>query len=243
MKKVLVSCSLFLIVILTSCSPIYYSPNTHNVPILKAKGDVRAGLFAGESRIEGMAAYALKDHLGILLNGGSFNTKDNDLGDGGSGKFIETGTGYYKMLNKWFQFESYGLLGYGALENHFPSTVINYPNTTGILNTRFMRLALQSSISCTTRYADFTFSTRLARLNYLNTNGSLIFGNIDQVVFIENRKKHFLIEPALTLRLGYDPIKIQVQLGRSVNTSHADFKQDDVSFTFGILCLLNKKNK
>mgnify|MGYP001173580090 CR=1 FL=1 len=57
--------------------------------------------------------------------------------------------------------------------------------------------------------------------------------NEDQVAYLRRKNAYWLAEPALTIRVGYDFLKLQLQLGKSFNLSHADFKQDEDYLTLG----------
>lgn len=231
---------ILLVLFVTACNPIYYSPNTHNVPMLKAKGDVRIALHGNGDRLEASTAFAVDNNVGLTLDGGVFFPADDEQGDGGKGQFIQVGAGYFKPITDHVVFETYGLFGYGKVENHFPSTLDSFSQTTGVLNTNLARYGIQPSIGYTSRFFDIAFSTRLCGLSYFNTGGSLIFNNTDQVRYIEEQKAQFLIEPALTIRGGFDYLKLQLQLGSSINLTNKDFSQDNGHLTVGLLYSLNR---
>lgn len=231
---------LFITLLAVCCSPIYYSPNSHNVPLLRTKGDVRVGLHGNATRLEASTAFAVDDNVGLTLDGGIFFPADDEQGDGGKGQFIQAGGGYFRPLNERLVFETYGIIGYGKVENHFPSTLDSFAQTTGIVETNLLRFGIQPSIGFTSRYFDAAFSTRLCGLSYFNTGGSLVFANTDQVAYLEEQNTQFLIEPALTLRGGYDYLKVQLQIGRSFNLSNPDFRQDEGHVTIGLIYSLNR---
>ncbi len=70
--------------ILTACNPKFYSPNIHNVPLLETKGDGNISVSGNGGRFEFQGSYGISDQIGIQLNGGLFNPKDLDNGNGGS---------------------------------------------------------------------------------------------------------------------------------------------------------------
>ena len=77
-------------------------------------------------------------------------------------------------------------------------------------------------------------SSRLVNLSYSNIKGDLIFGGDPQVADLKDNKSNFLIEPALTIRGGFEKVKLQVQYGYSFNVSKSDFKQDKNFLTVGL---------
>ncbi len=183
-----------------ACNPIYYSPNTQNVPLLSGRGDHSVGVSGNDTHIEIQAAYAANDHFGLGLDAGFVKQKDDDEGDGGKGKFGEVQAGYFTNFSEHFVFETYALLGFGSVENHFPSTLAFNPNTDGRIESNLLRVGLQPAIGYRSRFFEAAVSARLANLNFSNARGSLIFDQLDQAGYLENNKSMWLIEPALTLR-------------------------------------------
>lgn len=225
----------------SSCSPIYYSPNSHNVPLLKQKGDARVGLHGNSTRLEVSTAFAVEGHVGLTLDGGMFFPADDEQGDGGKGQFIQVGAGYFKPIGEKWVFETYGQFGYGKVQNHFPSTLDSFPSTTGIIDANLARYGIQPSFGFSSRFFDAAISARICGLSYFNTGGSLIYDREDQVLYLRDQGTQFLIEPALTLRGGLEYLKLQVQIGRSINVTNSDFRQDDGHVSVGLVYLMNKK--
>lgn len=65
-----------------ACSPKYYVPNTHNVPLLREEGDCALLVATGDWRIEVQGAYALTSNGALMLNAASFHPEDDEKGDG-----------------------------------------------------------------------------------------------------------------------------------------------------------------
>jgi len=97
-----------------------------------------------------------------------------------------------------------------------------------------MRFGIQPSFGYKSRYFSAAVSSRFVNLNYSNIKGDLIFAEENQVDYLNANKSNFLIEPALTLRGGLDKIKLQVQIGSSINLSNDDFRQDNNYVTIGL---------
>ncbi len=220
--------------LLGGCAPKYYAPNSHNVPLFQQQGEGAISFAAGESRVDLQGAYAVTHNVALMLNIASFNPKDDADGDGGKGGLLEVGLGYYRGLSRKVVFETYGLIGGGDVENHFPSTLRNYPSTTGKIESKLFRYGIQSALGFRSRYFDASISTRIARLIYSNVSGSLIFAGEDQVEYLRRQNRHLLVEPAVTLRTGYDFLKLQIQRGVSFNVTNSDFRQDKGHLTVGI---------
>ena len=69
---------------------------------------------------------------------------------------------------------------------------------------------------------------------YSNIEGNLIYEGLGQVKYLEDNSSNLLIEPAITLRTGFDKVKLQLQYGYSINLTKNDFKQDKTFLTLGV---------
>jgi hypothetical protein len=121
------------------------------------------------------------------------------------------------------------------VENHFPSTVASNPGTTGTLEARLARFGLQPSLSYRATHFEAAASARILGLRYSDVSGSLVFGGEDQVQMLRAQSDHTLLEPALTVRAGFETVKVQLQLGWSFNRGHAEFRQDGGHLTAGVV--------
>lgn len=223
-----------LALMLGGCSTKFYVPNTQNVPIIGAKGQTNLTLAGNGNQVEFQAAYGITDGLAIQANGGWVIPKDLDNGNGGSGRFVEGGLGYFNRINADFLFDTYALAGFGRMENHFPTSGTTNPTTAGKILANLTRFSLQPSLSFQRRYFSITGSARVSSLNYSSVEGGLILENLDQVAYLRDNKSNFLIEPALTIRGGVEKIKLQLQILHSFNLSHSDFRQDKGLVSVGL---------
>jgi opacity protein-like surface antigen len=219
----------------SACAPKYYAPNTHNVPLLGRDGDYSAAFAFGDSRGELQGAYAVTEDLSLMLNGAYFERRDDEEGDGGKGGLLEVGFGYQADLDERIQFGVFGLLGRGNVENHFPSTLTGNPGTTGVIEANLARYGVQPVIGFRSPYVEAAATMRIMRLRYSDVEGSLVFAGEDQVQLLGSQTEHTLLEPALTIRGGLPTVKLQLQLGWSVNKAHANFRQDEGHLTAAIV--------
>lgn len=220
--------------VIVGCSPKYYVPNTHNVPLLEEKGQITLAVHGNVNQFEVQTAYGLSSNISLMVNAGFFFPADDDDGNGGSGRLGEVGLGYFTKIGEYVVFETYGLLGFGSVENNFPSSLISNPSTTGKINANIFRAGIQPNIGFTSEYFSAAVSARFISLNYSNIKGSLIFDGIDQFAYLENHKSSFLVEPALTVRAGLENIKLQAQLSGSWNLSHNNFPQENALLSLGL---------
>lgn len=223
-----------LVLALGGCTTKFYVPNTQNVPVIDSRGQTNLTLAGNGNQVEFQGAYGLTDGLAIQANGGWVIPKDLDNGNGGSGRFIEGGLGYFKPINEDFLFDTYALAGFGSMENHFPTSVAANPATAGKISANLTRFSLQPALSFRRKYFSITGSARVSSLNYSKIGGGLMLDNLDQVAYLRDSKSNFLVEPALTIRGGVEKIKVQVQLLHSFNLSHRDFRQDDGLVSVGL---------
>ncbi len=230
----LLLCAVACYSLLTACSPNYYSANTQNAPMISEKGETSIAAAGNTSQIEFQGAYGLTNSIAIQANGGWFIPEELDNGNGGSGRFGEGGIGYYKVFNENLVFETYGLIGAGRVENHLPSTVEQYPGTTGKISANILRYGIQPVFGYKSEYFSVAISSRFSVLNYSNIRGNLTFEDEDQIAYLQSNSSNFLIEPALTLRGGIDWLKFQFQVGPSFNLSNNSFRQSTSFATIGL---------
>ncbi|MBX7151997.1 hypothetical protein K1X84_10180 [bacterium] len=225
-------------IFIIGCSPVYYVPSTLNVPLLQKKNDGNVSFQIGDHRAELQGAYAMHNNFGLMVNGFFIKPSEDKDGDGGKGSFIEAGIGYFRQAQP-LVFEIYGLTGYGQLENHFPSTLQDYPYTTGKIKARLIRYSVQPSTGVRTKFFDMAVAIRLSLLHYYDINGNLIFEDQNQIQYLRDRSNQFIVDPAIMIRAGYERVKFQLQLGKSYNMTNPDFNQQMGYVTYGLIFYLN----
>jgi hypothetical protein len=219
----------------TSCTPNYYSPSTTHQPLLKKAGDLQATAALGELSKEGNAAYGITDHLGALASFAYFKRapSDDPARGFGDGRIIELGAGYYCPLKPVWQFEVYGTYGFGRMSNVFLRAT-DYTDTEGFLSANFNKWSIQPTFAVTSRIADAMFATKMTYLTYHNIQGTLVHSGQLQTEYLTTRRSSWLWEPTVTVRFGYNPIKVQAQFGVSHNLSHPDFYQTRFITSLGL---------
>jgi hypothetical protein len=223
------------VIVASGCSPKYYAPNTHNVPLLTRAKDFSGALAVGDSRGELQAAYAVTERVAVMANAAVFDQSDDADGDGGRGGILELGVGYLAPLGDGFQLGVFGLVGGGDVENHFPSTVGTNPGTTGDLEASLARFGVQPSLSYRSTYFEAAASARILSLRYSDVTGSLVFGGEDQVQLLRSQSNHTLLEPAHTGRGGFETMKLPLLVGWSFNQGHSRFRQEEAYLTAGVV--------
>lgn len=244
MKRSLLSIAT--IPLIFACSPVFYSPSSQHIPLLteENKFSASASYITAEST-ESMAvkaAYAVSPRWALMAGGSShFRGKTSPTSSSGGGGYVEAGGGYFTKISQKFVYETYGLLGFGSMDNRFPQSMANYPNTNGRIKANVLSLAVQPSIGFKSRYFEAALSARTSLINYRNIRGNLITQNADQQSptgqqeYLSAHRNNVLLEPAITLRGGLDILKFQLQGGASFNISHRNFPQDDSWLSFGLV--------
>ena len=239
-------------ILVSGCTHYYYVPNAHNVPLFQEKNEARlsAAVSVGDEYQGGdfQAALAVSDHIGIMVNGFTakgekeyeefhlFSTaQDHEIiRNTGKGEFLEFGPGYYLPFpnHENILFETFAGLGFGNVSSGYNSQRSHV---------RFQRYSLQPSFGYTGRVFDIAFSMRFALLDYTDINYSSIPDA--EAEYLHNLKVNnlsLLYEPALTIRLGYQNVKLQTQLGFSENASDTDFR-DNINLNFAIYIAITDK--
>ena len=225
-----------LMAVVSGCAPEYYVPNAHNVPVLQRRGDATLSGHLNSFGVELQGAYAIGEHIGVMLNGaGGRQTSDEDSVELGEGKFVEAGFGYYRNLSSRIVWETYALLGVGRIANDLRLDPSVSPPPERRIEATFVRYGIQPSLTLHSRHFDASASVRLAGLRYSNVSGNLFFGGTDQVAYLDSLGTQFLIEPAFTVRAGWDPVKVVFQLGRSSNQTTPDFRQIEGIAALGVV--------
>lgn len=219
---------------IVSCNPKLYSPNTQNVPLISEKEQINLSAVGNTHQVEFQGAYGLTEHIAIQANGGLFSQSELNNDNGGSGKYIELGGGYFKPITENWIFETYGLVGIGNVENHLPSTVSKASETEGDISANILRVGVQPNFGYVSKYFSAAVSSRITNLSYSNIDGDLVYKSQEFVTYLNENKSNFLIEPAITVKAGLENVKFQVQYGYSLNLSNSHFRQDKMLLTMGL---------
>lgn len=246
----LISISLLL---LCSCSHYYYVADTQNVPMFREKNEYRisgAFGFGDESYcFEAQSAYAFSNNIGVMADlmhawGGELSGKDF-----GRGTSLNAGLGYFKPVSTYGVFEIYG--GLGGSSQHHEYTGLHYDSFTGSIyeeydgsaDLGFFKLFLQPSFGVTYRKLDFIVSSRISHLSFMISDNN-IWGNDDDYNDLQAAEAdgQLFIEPAATLRGGWDNIKVQGQAAYiwHVNGSDAEICEN-YHFSVGVIFIMPKK--
>ncbi len=205
------------LLIINSCSPAYV-PNVINAPMLTNKGEIQASVHLGTSGFDPQVAYAVTDHLGIMVNASFLDVTDTSSITNNYHKhiFFEFGPGYYKNLKNGFKFGTYTGIGFGRINGEWEN-----PLFTSITNVKSTRLFLQPTLGYTSKILDLGISSRFVIITFSQDS---------------EKDTGIMFEPALTAKLGWDHIKIvgQVGLAYPLNEQNIHFPYQPGLFSLGL---------
>ncbi len=242
MNNLKTSGTIILLFVIGSCTHYNYVPNMHNVPLFQQKEEFHVDLSGSMGNeftaFEVQAGFSLGNNFAIIGNG-FFHDADRELFDDEycRGHIIEGGAGAFVPMQNDMVFESYFGLGFGKIENGFDNDA-----TTKL---EFNRYFLQPSLGYTSDFLDFAISLRLSGLRYndIHFTGELDQEDQDQIQYINRNPFSILVEPALTLRAGWEHVKFQLQFGYSVNVSNPDLLQEELNASLGMYFTITDKYK
>jgi hypothetical protein len=227
--------------LLGSCAT-YYEPNAHNVPLFQHQGEARvtAGMNEGSAGLghtdgtDFQGAYAITNHVGVMANVFCAGGTDDMTGDTGKGRLVEGGAGYYRPVTDHWVFETYAGAGLGLLTR---STGF------GQMSVNVRRAFLQPSFGFASRGFDAALSLRVCGLTYSGIpERSIDDEGAYMVQELREARSSMLAEPALTVRVGWESVKLQFQVGLSENLTHPEFAQGDRYASLGA-CVTGKNRR
>ena len=225
-----------IIILFNACSALYYAPNPQNVPLFteKNEGRLAASLTTSEytSGINLSGAYAFSNHLGftgnIFLVGEQGGTPFPDRSNS-KGHLTDVGLIYFLPFGSQFVFESTAGFGGGKITN-----VHDFSSSTA----KFRNYYLQPSIGIAGEHFDLALSTKYSIISYHHLN---LFVNTSDAGAYPISKPYSMLEPAITVRAGWQHVKFQIQYVHSFNLTSEKFNQDYVNLNFGLYFMLTDK--
>ena len=198
--------TMLIVCILNSCAPVYV-PNTVNAPLLTNRGEFQASLHAGTSGFDPQLAYAVSDHVGLMLNGSFMNSTSDSTDNYHKHRFMEAGAGYYSHFGSSGKFETFMGFGSGQVNALYGNHL-----WTSFSDVKYKRFFIQPSAGFTTKVLDIGISSRIVVVGFIQ--GS-------------DKSSGLFFEPLITLKAGYDHIKAVGKLGLSL-----PFNEEDISFNY-----------
>jgi hypothetical protein len=226
-----------LIAVFTSCATTLYTSNTINTPLLKRKGEFQ--LTATKNDAQG--AVAITNRVGIIANGFYRNYQNKTTKH--YGQLVELGIGHYRStIDDHLIFENYFGLGYGKIYKEQEFTKADASTYIGSFRTNGTKIFMQPSVGFASKIFDLAFTPRISMVKYMNFSSDNYPSNELENDYLTNNEltklPYFLFDPAVTLRVGYQYLKAQIQYGRTINLGNRlqhnpDFSSIGIVFNFG----------
>ncbi len=174
---------LFILLIATSCSPVYV-PNLRTAPVFTQAGEVQLSGSVGRS-FEAQAGVAVTNHIGLT---GAFSyvnntTVDDDDDDYLYHKFFEGGIGYFENSGR-FCYEVYAGYGRGEGKSYDNNNVFREALATG----KYQRFYIQPAIGMNKhRIFNWAAMLRFSFVDFTSFNNGItvVTDRQDPVLFIE----------------------------------------------------------
>ena len=187
-----------IVLLLTSCK-ILYIPTTHNSPMLSNKNEFQVSALVGTG-VNLQSAYAVTDHVGLMLNGFFLSSnKEMDLGSDSTKKInelwlnFEAGAGYFTKVLDVFTFEIYAGGGTGRVPGDFRNVNYTYDGTQ---TAPMSKLFIQPAIGFRSKIVDISGVSRFSAITM-------------------NNQTRYFFEPGVVAKLGYKNFRFIGSVGLS----------------------------
>lgn len=196
-----------------SCSPVPYANVGQNVPLFKNKGEVNINAsVANTDDAAGwgaQTAWAVDSSIAVI--GSFYSMKESDAPQSpeewsGKGRYFELGVGLFGNGKKdpGLVYETFAGLGFSRIENQTAAG--------SHLDVRYNKFFLQGSIGYSINWIEIALTPRISYINY--TKHSYSFpdaeNNTAAAAYFRNNDGKLVLEPGVTVRLGYENIKLNV---------------------------------
>lgn len=207
-----------ILLFLGSCSTQMYVSNAVNAPLLKEKGEVQLNVTQNDLQ----AAVAVGRNVAVMANGYYAGYRGNDDYDH-NGLLGEAAVGYFTTLENDFIFE--GFAGAGAGRLHKQQTFINQADQryTASFKANAAKFFIQPDFGIKTKFFDAIVSTRFSAVKYTSFSQQNYPTDELRKDYLDNGRltnpMFVFAEPALTARVGYKYLKLQLQYGLTINVT------------------------
>ena len=230
--------------VFSSCSSVYL-PNVPNAPMLTEQGEFKAdGHISLKGNISFNSAYALGDHIGVLVSGSTMD--NNRLNKEFNHKLLEVGAGYYTTFGSQNDriLEIYGGYGKGnserSIKDRTDAGVLFYDRQ----QTKFSKYFVQANYSSKDKKS-FKFFGKAYPLNF-GTVLRVSYVNMDEFLrsgVSQLTEDNIFLEPVFFTRLIINPnIQLQYTTGSNFGLKNRRFLTAGNSvFSVGMIVTVGSK--
>ena len=210
-------------ILLSGCVTLY-KPNAICSPLLKEKGELNATAALGLSGCclyNVQAAYAVTDHVGLMIDG-MYHNRHYTSADSSEEKLNifsgEAGAGYFTTFGeeKKGLFQCYGGVGYGNTIDR----ITNSPNSYPQVSAEYYNLFIQPGIAYTKPNFEIAGDVRMNYVNVYNIQANLYdkfeWWNTDFRYYSDTSLNFVNLEPTMTMKAGGKNLKGIVQCGVTI---------------------------
>ncbi len=206
-----------------SCK-IAYVPNTVNVPLFDDSGEYR---LSGDTKGNIQFAASVDRHVGIMAN--ALFRQDGKSADAinGKGNFYEAGVGAFSGGESLVTWETYVGAGIGQ---------IKFVDNGKSFDTKGARVFFQPSIGVHHSIFELALTGRLVGGRYSEYNTTYTTQELINNKLADLDKHTWLFaEPAITGRIGYRWLKLQVQIGKAFKLINKPIAFDENFSSVGLI--------
>jgi len=243
-----------------SCSHNFYAPATAQTPLFREKGETQLSMHLGngneiEQSFQFQAAAAIDSNLAVYGNfyaaRGGYKNND-DPNNNGKGSQFELALGYFNPIGARTSFELLGGTSYGMLTNNYSRLYQNQNETKTspyTIKSDFVKPFVQGNIGYRSPFFDAVFNLRIGYLHIGGINETFTIDSgyvplpIEDVDRIKSTPGSMVLEPGITLRAGYEPLKVQLHLGMSFNSNGDNYPQERTIFSIGVVGMFNSTTR
>lgn len=201
-----------------------YVPNTVNVPLFDDSGQLRV---SGDSQGNIQFAASLNRRFGVMAN--AMFRKDGESTDAvyGKGGFFEVGLGGFNYGSGMLRWEAYVGGGVGTTKTFDNGKKFEAQGA---------RFFFQPSIGIHHDIFELAFTPRLVAGKYKKPETTYSLSELTSNKLLDIEKPTWIFaEPALTARIGYKWVKLQIQIGKSFKLTDKPLAYDENFNSVGLI--------
>jgi len=237
---------LSILVLVSSCSypHMYHSPNMMSVPLFNDKAEFSfmpaASFGTVFTSFEMQGAFSLPGHIALganFLTGGR-NNSETTYEDFSKYNYFEGFGGFYTSFRDIGVFEIYAGYGKGGESHTFAYNDWDWGGggwvQDGTAEMKFSGLFLQPDVGIRMKNIEAAFSLRISRIDFREVTYYGTVYRLDELQDLKFNRTSWLMEPGITFRGGYDPVKFQIQAVFSPNLSNPNQQFEHFRFNMGV---------
>ena len=219
-----------LVLLESGCSPKYYVPPQHNIPMLANGGEGKVGTSfslpqfgVGGLSFDAQLSYSPIKHLGITADGMYFSGGNSTNDYSGNGIVGNVGLGYYAMASEKWGVDIYTGIGKGSIKMNQDSLKFFSSDLT--------RYYIQPGVFYKNKRFNFGM---VFRISYVQYDDMMFYRQADPDDMLYG-KSYLFYEPSIYLSVGGNLVKAKFQMTPSFKIDNErDFNRQKLILSFGV---------